>query len=153
MIGCALTIPTTVPHGYGMVWQDYSGSWLSVYYPPCDPSDLSKPCEPSQRGQVLSYPFASSTDFGGPNLQPPLRGLATFDDATTASLWSARARSSCRGIDGGGRRRDGALVYPSAAGDLGRVSSVTRSGRLTSTYADFTGASAGRRLIVDAQCY
>lgn len=139
MIGCALTTPTAFAGGYAMVWQDFSGSWLSVYFGPPD-------------NQVLSYPFASSTDFGGPNLQPPLRGLATFGTDYSVVVERTRSAELWR-IDGGGRRRDGALVYPSAAGDLGRVSSVTRSGRLTSTYADFTGASAGRRLIVDAQCH
>ena len=100
----------------------------------------------------MSYPFASSTDFGGPTLQPPLRGLATFGADYSVVVERTRSAELWR-IDGGGRRRDGALIYPSLAGDVGRVSSVTRSGRLTSTYADFTGASAGRRLIVDAQCY
>ena len=140
MIGCALTIPTTFAGGYAMAWQDYSGSWLSVYY--------GRPTD-----EVRSYPFASSTDFGGPDLQPPIRGLATFGADYGVVLERARSVELWR-VDGAGVRRDGALVYPSRAGDLGRVSSVTtQSGRLTSTYADFTGASAGRRLIVDAQCY
>ena len=40
------------PPEYAMVWQDTSGSWLSVYYGP-------------QTNMVKSFPFASSTDFGG----------------------------------------------------------------------------------------
>jgi hypothetical protein len=36
---------------YAIVWQDRSGSWLSVYYPP--------------ERRVDSYGFASSTIFGG----------------------------------------------------------------------------------------
>jgi len=135
-----------------MVWQDYSGSWLSVYYPPCDPADTSKPCDGNERGQVISYPFASSTDFGGPDLQPPLRGLAMFGTDYAVVLERTLSVELWR-LDGGGRRRNGALVFPSQAGDPGRVSSVTRSGLLTSTYADFAGASTGRRIIVDAQCY
>ena len=87
---------------------------------------------------MRSYPFASSTDFGGPDLQPPLRGLATFGSDYAVVLERPRAVELWR-LDGGGVRRDGALVYPSALGDPGPVSSVTRSGRLTSTYADFTG--------------
>ena len=138
-IGCALTIPTTVPGGYAMVWQDYSGSWLSVYYG-------------APSNEVRSYPFASSTDFGGPTLQPPLRGLATFGSDYGVVLERTRSVELWR-LDGAGGRRDGALVYPSLVGDFGPVSSVTGSGRVTSTYADFTGTSAGRRLIVDAQCY
>jgi hypothetical protein len=122
-----------------MVWQDYSGSWLSVYYG-------------APSNEVRSYPFASSTDFGGPTLQPPLRGLALF--GTDYGIVMERTRSvELWRLDGAGARRAGALVYPSLKGDFGPVSSVTRSGRLTSTYADFTGASTGRRLIVDAQCY
>jgi hypothetical protein len=137
MIGCAQTVPTEL--GYAMVWQDFSGSWLSVYYGPPD-------------HQVRSYPFASSTDFGGPDLQPPLRGLATFGADYAVILERTRSVELWR-IDGAGQRRDGALVYPSQSGDLGMVSSAVRPDRLTSTYADFTGASNGRRLIVDAQCY
>jgi len=139
MIGCALTVPTTVPGGYAMVWQDYSGSWLSVYYGP-------------PANQVRSYPFASSTDFGGPDLQPPLRGLAAFGSDYAVVLERTLSVELWR-LDGGGRRRNGALVFPSEAGDPGPVSSVTRSGLLTSTYADFTGASTGRRIVIDAQCY
>jgi len=154
MIGCALTVPTAAAGGYAMVWQDYSGSWLSVYYPPppCDPMDPSKPCDPDDRGHVLSYPFASSTDFGGPDLQPPLRGLATFGVDYSVVVERPRSVELWR-LDAGGTRRNGSLVYPSLAGHVGTVSSVPRSGRLTSTYADFTGGSTGRRLIVDAQCY
>jgi hypothetical protein len=139
MIGCALTVPTEVTGGYAMVWQDFSGSWLSIYYG-----------QPSN--QVLSYPFASSTDFGGPNLQPPIRGLARF--ASDYGVVMARPRSvELWRLDREGRRRDGALVFPSLAGELGEVSSVVGNGVLTSTYADFTGGSAGRRIIVDAACH
>src|SRR6185295_1004910 len=50
---------------YAIVWQDRSGSWLSIY-------------TSAGNGRVDSYGFASSTIFGGADLQPPLMGLATF---------------------------------------------------------------------------
>src|SRR5436190_2242082 len=51
---------------YAIAWQDTSGSWLSLYLGP----ELGM--------MVNSYPFASSTDFGGPDTQPPIAGLAAF---------------------------------------------------------------------------
>ncbi len=126
---------------YAIVWQDTSGSWLSVYYGP-------------QTGMVKSFPFASSTDFGGPDLQPPLVGLARHS-ATISGSCSRRSHSvELWRIDRAGNRAVGL-----AASSVGRratsatSSSASSPGLLTSTYADLTGASMGRRLIVDAVCY
>ena len=103
-IGCALTIPTTLPieDSYAMVWQDYSGSWLSVYY--------GRPAN-----EVRSYPFASSTDFGGPDLQPPLRGLATFGSDYAIVLERTRSVELWR-LDGWGHTPGRRARIPVPAG-------------------------------------
>jgi hypothetical protein len=63
---CAIGLP--LPTGYSLAWQDNSGSWLSIDTMTAGVSG----------GNVMSYPFASANDFGGPNLQPPIVGLAPF---------------------------------------------------------------------------
>jgi len=143
-MGCARSVlyqPTTAgaPPEYAMVWQDPSGSWLSIYYGP-------------QTGQVKSFPFASSTDFGGPDLQPPLVGLATFGNDFGVLAMSAHSVELWR-VDRAGNRRSGSLVFPSLEGQVGGASSVSVPNLMRSTYADMTGAGMGRRLVVDAVCY
>jgi hypothetical protein len=108
---------------YAIIWQDTSGSWLSVYYG-------------AQTGQVKSFGFASSTDFGGPDLQPPLSGFAP----------SGRFRRPVREGPLGralagrpGRHAQGGRSCSRPAGNIAGVSSVASPGLLTSTYADLTG--------------
>jgi len=143
IMSCARSILYTPPGGgppeYAMVWQDKSGSWLSVYYGP-------------QTNMVKSFPFASATDFGGSGLQPPLAGVATFGNDFGVLFARSRSVELWR-IDQAGNRRPGTLVLSSRQGDIGVVSSVVSTGLLTSTYADLTGAGMGRRLVIDAACY
>jgi hypothetical protein len=127
------------PPEYAIVWQDRSGSWLSVYYGP-------------QTGMVKSFPFASSTDFGGPDLQPPIVGLAAFGSDFGVLYARSHAVELWR-VDRAGNRRAGTLPLPSLRGDSVGVASTSTPGLMTSTYADLTGADVGRRLIVDAACY
>jgi hypothetical protein len=129
---------------YAIVWQDPSGSWLSVYEGP-------------STGQVKSYPFASSTDFGGPQLQPPLAGLTAF--SSDFGVLAVRPHSvEMWRVDRVGNRRSGSLVFPSLEGDISGVSSVAEplavppAAQLTATYADGAGSGVGRRLVVDATC-
>ena len=143
-MGCAQTVlydPMTAvaSQEYAIVWQDPSGSWLSVYYG-------------SATGQVKSFPFASSTDFGGPDLQPPLVGLAAFGSDFGVLFVRPHSVEMWR-VDRAGNRRSGSLVYPSLAGDVSGVAAVAGHNLLSSTYADLTGAGMGRRLVVDAACY
>ena len=132
-MSCARSVLYTPAGGgspeYAMVWQDGSGSWLSVYYGP-------------QTNMVKSFPFASSTDFGGAGLQPPLVGLAAFGNDFGVLFARTRSVELWR-IDQAGNRRAGTLVLPSRQGDIGPVSSVSSTGLLTSTYADLTGAGDG----------
>jgi hypothetical protein len=142
-MSCARSVLYTPPGGgapeYAMVWQDGSGSWLSVYYGP-------------QTNMVKSFPFSSATDFGGAGLQPRLVGLATFGNDFGVLFERTHSVELWR-IDEVGNRHSGTLVLPSRQGDIGAVSSVSSTGLLTSTYADLTGPGSGRRLVIDAACY
>ena len=124
---------------YAIVWQDVSGSWLSVYYG-------------EQSGIVKSFPFSSATDFGGADLQPPIRGVATFAN-DFGVLFARRHAVEVWRIGPLGNRRSGFLVLPSLAGDIRAVVSVSSPRLLTSSYTDFTGTETGRRLVIDAVCY
>ena len=143
LMSCARSVLYTPAGGgspeYAMVWQDGSGSWLSIYYGP-------------QTNMLKSFPFASSTDFGGAGLQPKLAGLAAFGN-DFGVLFARPGSVELWRVDQAGDRRAGTLVLPSRQGDIGAVSSVSSTGRLTSTYADLTGAGMGRRLVIDAACY
>jgi len=147
MQNCATVTPTGT--GYALVWQDITGSWLAVS------------AKVGAAVQVETYPFASASSFGGPNLQPPLVGLAPFGNdfgvvlarATDVELWR---------LDAMGNRKPGSLVFPTLAGNLGGVSALpvgaANPGSLVATYADYTSAPgattlAGRRMFVDALCY
>lgn len=123
---------------YAIIWQDTSGSWLSVYYGP-------------QTGQVKSFGFASATDFGGPDLQPPLSGFATFGPDFGVLFFKAHSVELWR-LDRAGNVKGGAFVLPSVQGDIQGVSSVASPALLTSTYADLTGVGTGRRVVIDSVC-
>ena len=142
VMSCARSVLYTPAGGgspeYAIVWQDGSGSWLSIYYGP-------------QTNTLKSFPFASSTDFGGSGLQPRLVGLATFGNDFGVLFERAQSVELWR-IDQAGNRRPGTLVLPSRQGHIGPVFSVSSTGLLTSTYVDQIGAE-GRRLVVDAACY
>jgi hypothetical protein len=142
-MGCAQTVlydpMTGASPEYAIVWQDPSGSWLSVYYGP-------------QTMQVKSFPFASSTDFGGADLQPPLQGLAAFTSDFGVLFQAVHSVEMWR-VDRAGNRRSGSLVFPSLEGNVSGVSSVSAPGLLRATYADTSSNGMGRRLVVDAVCY
>ncbi len=124
---------------YAIVWQDTSGSWLSVYYG-------------EQVGTVKSFPFSSSTDYGGADLQPRIRGVATFGNDFGVLFARSHAVEVWR-IDPVGNRKSGVLVLPSLAGDIGSVASASSANLLTTSYPDYTGSGTGRRLVIDAVCY
>jgi hypothetical protein len=125
---------------YAIAWQDASGSWLSVYY------------GPALEMRVMSFPFASSTDFGGPDTQPPIVGLAAFGNDFGVLFARPHSVELWR-LDRMGNRRPGTLLLPSLEGDVQNVSAVTSPGLLSASYADLTGDGTGRRLVVDAACY
>jgi hypothetical protein len=124
---------------YAIVWQDTSGSWLSIYYG-------------AETRMVKSFPFASSAEFGGPDLQPPIVGVAAFGNDFGVLFARPHAVELWRS-DRAGNRRSGSLPLPSIQGDIAGIASVSSPGLLTSTYADLTGSAMGRRVVVDAVCY
>jgi hypothetical protein len=150
---CAVIAPTSA--GYGIAWQDNSGAWFGSYV--AGATTLPSPVT-----------FASSSDFGGAYLQPPLVALASFQPdfgvlfkkLHDAELWR---------LDQMGNRRSGALILPSAQGNLGDVSTTLAASGvavgaapLAITYADYTGTTAGpdggttqtgNRVFLNAACY
>jgi hypothetical protein len=139
--GCATLTPT--PSGYSLVWQNNAGAWLSVY----KASDKNVP----------TYSFAPANEFGGSTLQPPIVGLALFDQDYGVLFQQPRDAELWR-LDPMGQRRSGALVFPSAQGNMGTVSALPVQGTgLVATYADYTGGDGGAvpgdRVFVNAACY
>jgi hypothetical protein len=142
---CAVVTPTDSE--YALAWQDNQGSWLAV----------STRDETTNVLGVATYAFASASNFGGPDLQPPLTGLASFGNDFGVVLERAHDAELWR-LDAMGSRRSGALVFPSLLGNLGSVSALPVSSGLVATYADYSSAPgapnpAGRRLFVNAVCY
>ena len=83
--------PTTARRpGYAIAWQDTRAAGC--------PSTTT-----AATATVQSYPFASATDFGGPDLQPPLAGLGRLRDATTASFVERTRSVELWRLDGGGQ--------------------------------------------------
>jgi hypothetical protein len=150
-MGCAVMTPwgTTNASGYALAWQDASGSWLSVHTARMDNN---------MPNRVNNYPFASATDFGGPDLQPPIVGLAAFAVGVNKVDFGVvfqrpRAVEVWR-LESGGGRRPGALLLPSLEGNMGDAASVVVGQSLVVTYADYTPSTqTGRRLLIDAGCY
>ena len=93
-------------------------------------------------------------DFGGPDLQPPLRGLAQFGTGFGVVLAKPKAFELWR-LNDLGVRQPGELIFPSLVGNLGEISAVQAGSALAATYADYTDTydSAGRRVLLKAACY
>jgi hypothetical protein len=152
---CAVMAPwkTEPSTGYAFAWQDASGSWLTVH--------VARSNDGMTPNRFNNYPFASATDFGGPDLQPPIVGLSAFPAGASQStkvdfgVVFQRTRSvEVWRLGSDGVRRPGALLLPSQEGTMGDASSVTVGERLVVTYADYApAAQTGRRLLVDASCY
>jgi hypothetical protein len=151
---CIRMAPTST--GYALAWQDSTGGSLTVLV------------AGSNTMPVVS-PFAPSNGFGGADLQPPIVALAPFQQdfgvlfqkAYDAELWQ---------VDPAGNRRSGALIFPSAQGNMGAVSTVLETkggmlvpgGALVATYADYPAPlsssdggtpTTGNRVFLNATCH
>jgi hypothetical protein len=156
-MGCAVGTPTT-GFDYSFAWQDYSGSWLSILSGRMDDGNGG-----FTAGRVLSYPFVAATDFGGPNIQPPIVALSTIGGGTGVPftgdygvLFARDHGPELWRVDASGNRRPGALVFPSQNGYVGGVSAIgLGSSGVVATYADYDTAAAtsGGRWLVNATCY
>ncbi|HVV17678.1 MAG TPA: hypothetical protein VHH90_10770 [Polyangia bacterium] len=138
---CATVTPTTA--GYAIAWQDPAGGWFSAYT--ASDNRLTSPA-----------PFAPANAFAGANLQPPIVALAPFD-RDYGVLFQRPHDAELWRLDEAGNPRSGALIFPSAEGNMGAVSAVrVGTAGLTATYADYmsaAGGTAGDRLFVNATCY
>lgn len=141
-MSCAVGLPLDA--GYALGWQDQTGSWLSV---DSMPNGVAT-------GSIQSYPFASATDFGGPDVQPPIVGLAPFG-TDYGVLFSGTHAVELWRLDANGNRRPGKLIFPSLEGNLGHVSAAWVGQSLVATYADYTSSTTmpSQRWFVDAACY
>jgi hypothetical protein len=143
MGSCAVITPTE--GGYAIAWQDQAGGSLIRY----TARDLTPPA---------TVAFAPSNEFGGATLQPPLVALSPFGQDFGVLFQRLHAAELWR-LDPGGARRSGALIFPSAAGNIGTVATVpvpAAAGGLAVTYADYLssdGGTAGARLFLNATCY
>ena len=141
MESCATVTATAT--GYGIAWQNTAGSWVRTYT--AGDSKLTD--------EVL---FAPANDFSGANLQPPIVALAPFG-RDLGVLFQGPHDAELWRLEQTGDRRSGALIFPSAEGNLGTVSATrVGSAALTATYADYMGSgavTAGSRLFVNATCY
>jgi hypothetical protein len=152
---CAAVAPTST--GYALAWQDAAGGWLRTYVP-------------GSTTRSDAVPFAPSSEFGGADLQPPIVALASFQPDFGVLFQKLRDAELWR-IDPMGNRKSGALIFPSAQGNMGSVSTALvpgGMGTLTLTYADYTGSAAvgdggvspdggttqtGNRLFINAACH
>ncbi|HVR63004.1 MAG TPA: hypothetical protein VMU50_13965 [Polyangia bacterium] len=121
---CPLVLATS--GGYTLAWQTSAGSSLGIY----------------DAGLFRDHRFADAFQFGGSNLQPPLAGLGAAGLDFAVVLARAGAAEVWR-VSADGPRLGAPLVFPSAEGNLGDISSVPVGGALYSTYADYERAGAG----------
>ena len=120
---CALVLATS--GGYALAWQSAAGSSVGVY--------------DAASNQFHDHRFADAFQFGGSNLQPPLAGLGPAAADFAVVLARAGAGEVWR-VGADGQQRGAPLVFPSAEGNLGDISSAPVRGALYSTYADYQRA-------------
>ncbi len=153
---CAIGTPTS-GNDYSFAWQDSSGSWLSVL----SGRTIDDLGNVSNEGSLVSHPFVPATDFGGPDVQPPIVGFAAVGRGGTRVFVGDYMVAFARPhdveiwrLDWQGRRRPGTLILPSALGNLGGVSSVNTGRGMALTYADYdSSTTTGNRWLVNATCY
>lgn len=138
---CPLTATTDA--GYVVAWQNEIGSWLGVYT--------------VATNLFNSNLFAGAVTFGGPDLQPPLAGLAPVAGGDFAVVLARAGAAEAWRIAAAGNRQPGSVVFPSALGQMGEVSAVPQGGSLYATYADYTSTGAqspaGQRFFVKVGCF
>ncbi len=149
---CVHMAPTGT--GYAFAWQDTAGAWLGVAIAGSNTSPAA---------------FAASSDFGGYSLQPPIRALAPFQQDFGVAFQKVADAELWR-IDQMANRRSGALIFPSAQGNMGKVSTALETsggklvsgGALVATYADYPGgvtptdaaaSLTGNRVFLYATCH
>jgi hypothetical protein len=138
---CPLSAATT--GGYVTTWQNQLGSWIGVY--------------DAASNLLTSHLFAGAVTFGGADAQPPLAGVGAVAGADYAVVLAAPGAAEAWRVDQMGQVGTDPVVFPSAVGQMGQISTVSLSGAVYATYADYTSSSTvgtdGQRIFVKVTCF
>ena len=129
--------------GYVTVWQNEIGSLIGFY---------------DGMGRTFdSHIFAAAVTFGGSDAQPPLAGVAPVAGGDYAVVLARPGAAEAWRVTAGGMVAPGNVVFPSAVGQMGDISTVSWSGSLYATYADYSSSTAvgqdGQRFFVKITCF
>ena len=129
--------------GYVSVWQNELGSLIGVY------DGMSQNFD--------SKLFAAAVTFGGADVQPPLAGVGPVADGDFAVVLARPGAAEAWRVTAAGEVATETLVMPSQVGQMGDISTVSQSGALYATYADYSSAAAvgrdGQRFFMKIACF
>jgi hypothetical protein len=138
---CPLSSATT--GGYVTTWQNQLGSWIGVY--------------DTTSNILTSHLFAGAVTFGGADAQPPLAGVGAVAGGDYAVVLAAPGAAEAWRVDAMGKVGTEPVTFPSMAGQMGQISTVSFSGAVYATYADYTSSSTvgtdGQRFFVKVTCF
>jgi hypothetical protein len=138
---CPLSAATS--DGYVTVWQNEIGSWIAVY-------DRAS-------NNVTSKLFAGAVTFGGSDAQPPLAGVGPVAGGDFAVVLAQTGAAEAWRVASTGTVAPESVVFPSAVGQMGEISTVSLAGALYSTYADYSSSASvgkdGQRFFVKVTCF
>lgn len=102
--------------------------------------------------------FAGAVTFGGADVQPPLAGLAVVAGGNFAVVLARPGAAEVWRVGPAGRIGTDAVVFPSAIGQMGAVSTVSTGGSLYATYADCSAVPSpsctdGQRFFLKIACF
>jgi hypothetical protein len=139
------TCPLSAASGTGYVtaWQNEIGSLIGFY---------------DGTGRTFdSHIFAAAVTFGGANGQPPLAGVAPVAGGDYAVVLARPGAAEAWRVTAGGVVATGNVVFPSAVGKMGDISTVSVSGSLYATYADYSSSTTvgtdGQRFFIKISCF
>jgi hypothetical protein len=129
--------------GYVTVWQNELGSFIDVY---------------DGKTQVFTPKlFAGAVTFGGADQQPPLTGVGPVAGGDFAVVLARPGAAEAWRLTAAGAVTEGSVVLPSSVGQMGKISSVSVSGALYVTYADYASSASagtdGQRFFVKIACF
>ncbi|HET6150727.1 MAG TPA: hypothetical protein VFH68_24530 [Polyangia bacterium] len=129
--------------GYVSVWQNELGSLIGVYDGTSQNFD--------------SRLFAGAVTFGGADAQPPLAGVGPVAGGDFAVVLARPGAAEAWRVTADGKTATDSVIMPSRVGQMGAISTVSVSGALYATYADYSSAAAvgkdGERFFVKIACF
>jgi len=138
---CPLSAATT--GGYVTVWQNQLGSWIGTY--------------DTGTNILTSHLFAGAVTFGGADAQPPLAGVGAVAGGDYAVVLAQPGAADAWRVDSLGKVGTDPVIFPSTAGQMGQISTVSLSGAVYATYADYTSSSTvgtdGERIFLKVTCF